>query len=280
MLEKLFVAVKQNPMDADSVDAYLEALSSESNLKTQVGGISELARLFFSQNPLRAIDLLEVAFRKAPLNEEVIRAYISFLELRCESAAQEKMSAYLKKVISGQTASQIPVKNVGDGRSANASTRVQGQPPASHEFSKLDDENTTAIEAIEQKKVTHTGTKVAFMPNEAMLRSTAVNEPLAPSTTPAGAKESKDDKVLQNSEGQPYGIYRDFVRSCGLNVRVLEFAVEFADSTLGLIHFLKYLHSTQQIEKAQFTKAAGYMEKRVGDLKVQLRFEELIKPLL
>lgn len=208
--------------DEESVARSLNSLLELSDVAAQAKGLANVAVLFATQQPLRAIECLQIAYKLSPLSEDVLQAIEKVFELRGDRSAQSKFAELLGKEEGGST----KIKHLDEFQNESRGTRIV----------------TGVGEAVVKR---HSETRI---------------------------------------DAQPYGVFREFVKATRLNIKFLEFAVEFSDDWVGLVQFISYLFVSGHIKPDEILEVGGKLHKMLKEscpnIKAHVRFSELIEPRL
>lgn len=245
MLEKLLASVRRNPSDMEKVDAFIALLAQENDKSARGEGLAELAKILSPVHPLRALESIEVAFRLAPQNQKVCETLCFIIEARGDLAGRDKVKGYLRKLSEPRSAVPFRAPKVVPAQENSQATRIVSE--------------TFSCPASDFHKAQDEGTRVELAPREVV---------------PASKSSSATGRFM---------LFKECVRVAQLPARTLEFAAEFADSLVGLVHFLSYLYVNGQLDQEQITRGASYIEdvlrERPEDLKAQARYAELIESI-
>lgn len=119
-------------------------------------------------------------------------------------------------------------------------------------------------------------TRIQKIPNEFLVENDKQDE------TKVVVKNDKSQEGSANLrlDLQPYGVFKDFVRRTKLNIRFLEFAVEFSDDWVGLVQFVNYLIAASHIKKVNLKNVVEQLHQDLKEncpnIKAHVRFTELL----
>ena len=125
----------------------------------------------------------------------------------------------------------------------------------------------------------------ADLPRAAKREPTLATTPKPTKSLLVSREGSASEKPVAKKQEKPatptHDLFNDFVKEAKLPYGVLGFAEEFADSLLGLIHFLSYLRRVRKITLSEFARSAEILllliDKAPNGLEAKARYHEIMK---
>lgn len=101
---------------------------------------------------------------------------------------------------------------------------------------------------------------------------------------PTTTRVAPPTREEQGFARRPYALFRQFLKAAGIELFHIEHALEFADSLLGLVHFVHYLITVNRVRRNQVDQVLRVLWEIIDadptdGIKAQARFDELFHHL-
>jgi hypothetical protein len=274
MLEQILEGLKDDP-SPHKIRAFLCLVDTLNDPDKKAEALADFGRLRLRVDAFEALKALQCAFRLSPKNQRLLEAMEWVFTALNREDAHKRIAMYRQSIQkeemppSEKSDTKAPMEfeeNVKTTRSAPFNTSLGTSPleRISLDFSLPDASETQGVPLSPQPAWASQDTKVES--------SILADNPPAPLRFTFSQNEAA------------FGIFAEYLRTTGLDFRLLEKAEGFQDSTLGLVLFVNYLRENEKISKEKIAGATEILRtfvfRKDSDVRSQVRFHELFEMTL
>jgi hypothetical protein len=301
MLEQILEGLKTDP-SPHKIRAFLCLVDTLNEPDKKAEALAEFGRIRLRADTFEALKALQCGFRLSPRNKKLLETLDwIFATLNREEAhkrvvqyrhaLQQEALANLEK-----TNTKAPIEfdgNVKTTMSAPLNTVIGTNPleRISLEFSLSEVTGTQSVPLSPQSptepelnfaensfsisKIAPSSKHVASPSTETKLENTKLETSIL-----VGEPSALVRFTFSENEGA-FGVFAEYLRTTGIDFRLLEKAEGFQDSTLGLVLFVNYLLENEKIPKEKIGGAIeilkSFVFRKDSDVRSQVRFHELFE---
>jgi hypothetical protein len=98
MFEGILKGIQENPRDLEKIDVFLSLLSDADDTEAKADGLAELARIVKSTDILKALTIVQAAFRMSPQNKVVLEVLCETFQFTGNPVARNATQKYIENL--------------------------------------------------------------------------------------------------------------------------------------------------------------------------------------